>query len=285
MGIAARRRKQFLDAHPLCAFCGGTLPTATIEHCPPRAMFIGRDWPDGLRFPSCEDCNHGTAREDLLVALLARTDPVTDRGDEDGRLHLLMNGVSRAYPGLLPSMLPTARESRQFNARYGLRPPPGGSHRDTKSLTLGPEFHAAVCAVSRKLAKGIYYNEAGRIFPNDGSLVLKWFTSVEFVVSGRYDAFEQLKHLAGSAPLLRRAGRYLNNQFEYKFTMADDLFVLQVRFGFAFGGIVYGALTGERLDSSVSRLRAEVEYEGAFAILQSNAHAQFDAETSLSSLS
>jgi hypothetical protein len=41
------------------------------------------------------------------------------------------------------------------------------------------EFHKAVCVLGRKLAKGVYYNETGCIFPSHGCLILNWFTNVD----------------------------------------------------------------------------------------------------------
>jgi hypothetical protein len=63
------RKNAFFSAHPVCIFCGGGEKATTIEHCPPRAMFQFRDWPEGFEFPACESCNHGTADHDLIISL------------------------------------------------------------------------------------------------------------------------------------------------------------------------------------------------------------------------
>jgi hypothetical protein len=90
MGSARRHRKAFLLAHRVCAFCGGVTPSTTVEHCPPRAMFQNRQWPEGFEFPACDRCNCGTSDDDLLIAMLARVDPLENRGDRDGTLPGLM---------------------------------------------------------------------------------------------------------------------------------------------------------------------------------------------------
>jgi hypothetical protein len=105
MGSATRHRKAFLIANPVCAFCGGNTPAATIEHCPPRAMFQRRQWPEGFEFPACEACNQDTGDDDLVVAMLARMDPFEDRGNLDGKGPGIMAAVSQQYPGIFGKMM------------------------------------------------------------------------------------------------------------------------------------------------------------------------------------
>jgi len=75
MGEASQRRKSkraLLKDNPFCIFCGGTEPATTTEHCPPRMMFRGKQRPHDLVFSSCEICNLGTKRSDLVASLLGR---------------------------------------------------------------------------------------------------------------------------------------------------------------------------------------------------------------------
>src|SRR5260370_26262593 len=105
MGSATRYRKAFLLAHPVCAFCGDVTPSTTIEHCPPRAMFQNRRWPEGFEFPACDRCNGGTRDDDLLIAMLARVDPLENRGDRDGKAPGLMARAHKRHPGMFQRML------------------------------------------------------------------------------------------------------------------------------------------------------------------------------------
>ena len=68
-------RERFLASNPICVFCGGVNPATTVEHCPPRALFQHKHWPEGFDFAACEACNHGTGDQDAIVAMLARMDP------------------------------------------------------------------------------------------------------------------------------------------------------------------------------------------------------------------
>lgn len=271
MGAATKHRKEFLKAHPLCAFCGGKAKATTIEHCPPRAMFQFRQWPEGFEFPSCEACNHGTDDHDLLVAMLARMDPFEEKGDRDGKQLGLMKMANKQFPGLFEKMMPSANEARRSNRELGLRPVAGQTHQETGAVKVPEELHHAVRIFARKLAKGIFYREAGLPFPDHGCLLLNWFTNADLFRDGKYVLFDLLKELGGTAPPLKRSGQYLNDQFEYKLSLSPekDIFVLQARFGNAFGLVVFGSASPGKLESIVARLREQTQRNGPFSVLQS----------------
>ena len=271
MGAATRHRQHFMVQHPMCAFCGGTTRTESIEHCPPRAMFQYRHWPEGFEFPACRACNLGTGDDDLLVAILARMDPLTEKGNEDGRLEGLMRAVNRQYPGLFEKMMPSAADARKQNRILSIEPKPGQTQQETGIVNVPEELHTAVCSLARKLAKGVYYRDTGRIFPNDGCLLLNWFTNASLLRDGKYVVFDLLKELSGDVPPVQRAGRFLNDQFEYKISFSSDakIVVLQARFDNAFGMVVFGCTIPGKLESMVGSLRERTQREGPFAILQS----------------
>lgn len=271
MGAATRYRRKFLSLHQRCAFCDGKANATTIEHCPPRAMFQFRQWPEGFEFPSCESCNHGTDNYDLLVAMLARMDPFEEKGNMDGKQIGLMKSVNQQFPGLFQKMTPTASEARRRNRDLGLRPAPGQTHQEAGVVKVPEEFHQAVCVLARKLAKGIYYREVGSPFPDNGCLLLNWFTNADLLRTGKYIVFDLLKELGGTAPPLQRSGKYLNEQFEYKLSLSQekDILVLQARFGNAFGLVVFGSTLLGKLEAIVTRLREQTQHNGPFAILQS----------------
>jgi hypothetical protein len=234
-------------------------------------MFQFRQWPEGFEFPACSTCNHGTDDHDLLVAMLARMDPIAERGNLDGRLEGMMKLVNRQFPGLFEKMLPSANEARRKNRELGLQPKPGQTHQEAGGVNVTTEMHEAVCVLARKLAKGIYYLEVGSIFPNEGCLLLNWFSNADALRDGNYVIFDLLKETGGRAPPLLRSGKYLNDQFEFKSTMSPDreFMVLQAKFGNAFGLVVFGSTLLGRLEAIVERLRAESARQGPFAVLQS----------------
>lgn len=271
MGAATRHRREFLKANPRCAFCGGKAEATTIEHCPPRAMFQYRQWPEGFEFPACEDCNHGTGDHDLLIAMLARMDPFEGKGNKDGKLEGIMMMANKQYPGMFEKMMLSASEARRKNRELGLQPDPGKTHQETGAVKVPDEMHDAVCVLGRKLAKGVFYRETGAFFPDDGCLLLNWFTNADLLRSGKYIVFDLLKELGGNAPPLQRSGKYLHDQFEYKLSLSPerDIQIIQARFGNAFGFVVFGCTTPGHLEVSITRLREQTERNGPFAVLQS----------------
>lgn len=272
MGSATKHRKKFLLAHPVCAFCGGESPSSTIEHCPPRAMFQYKQWPEGFEFPACVTCNNGTTDADLLVAMLARMNPFDEAaGDLDGRTVGLMHAVNQQYPELFEKMMPSASEARRHNRSIGVVPPEGQSHQDVSPVNIPSEMHVAVSAFAKKLAKGVFYQESGRPFPNEGCLLLNWFSNADIVKSGHYPVFEILKDIGGKIPPLKRSRKMLNDQFEYKVSISNDFgaFILQARFGGAFGLVVFGSTVRGQLENMVSKIESQRGGNGPFAVLQS----------------
>ena len=271
MGARTRHRKKFLAANPVCAFCGGVALATTIEHCPPRAMFQDRQWPEGFEFPACEACNHDSGDDDLVVSMLARMDLFEDKGNRDGKLEGLMLAANRQRPGLLAKMMPSAIEARRNNRRFGIIPDLGQTHQEAGGLKLPNEIHVSVCSLAQKLAKGIYYRETRKVFSQSGCLLLNWFTNSDLLRDGKYVVFDLLKEIGGNSPPVQRTGVFLNDQFEYKVSLSPDadIVVLQARFGNAFGFVVFGCTIPGRLEGMISRLRERNSRDGPFAVLQS----------------
>lgn len=271
MGAATRRRREFLKTHTQCAFCGGNALASSIEHCPPRAMFQFREWPEGFEFPSCESCNGGTSNQDLLVTLLARMDPFHEMGDRDEKLQGLIFQANRQFPGLIKRMLPSPTEARINNRRLGISPQPGQTHQEAGAIKIPEEFHEAVCIFASKLGKGIFYQQSQKPFPNDGCLIMNWFTNTELFQHGKYITFESLKNLTGHVPLLARGGKFLNDQFEYKLSLTEnkEIFVIQAKFGKAFGILIVGSSLRGQVESIINALREKTARNGPFTILQS----------------
>jgi len=198
-------------------------------------------------------------------------DPFEEKGDRDGRLEGLMKMANKQNPGMFSKMMLSVREARRQNRELGLKPAPGQTHQEASGVKVLDEFHQAVCVLARKLAKGIFYRETGTVFPDEGCLLLNWFTNADLFRSGKYPIFELLKELGGNAPQLQRSGKHLNDQFEYKSSLSPEkeFLVLQARFGNAFGFVVFGSTLPRRLEAIVERLREQTARDGPFAVLQS----------------
>lgn len=268
--MSRTRRAAFFAQHPLCIFCGGTVKAETIEHCPPRAMFQERAWPEGFEFPACSRCNHGSADDDLIISLLARTDPFTEAGNADGRMPAIISSVHQKFPQLIAKMMPSVVQARAMNRRLGIVPPPGVTNQQAGPVHVTDEMHRAVEVFAGKLTKAIYYMQAGRTFPAEGRICMRWFTNAELITNnGRYSIFEILEGLEGFVPELARAKSLLNDQFEYKLSMSNelDLLALQARFGHGFGLVVFACTERERLDAVFASLEARTAQPNPFAVL------------------
>ena len=269
--LTRERRAAFFAAHPNCIFCRGNSVATTIEHCPPRALFQFKQWPEGFEFPACITCNSGTANQDAVIAMLARMDPVTDRGNKDGKLTGLIANVHAHHPGMIRKMMLSPSEARKQNRKLGLTPPVGGTHQDTGAVRVTAEMDAAVRVLASKLSKAIYFQDSAKAFPPDGCLLLNWFSNADIFSNGHYKIFAALKDIPGSLPILKRTGNHLNEQFEFKYSVTEEknLFALQVCFGNSFGFVVFGSSEPGLLEPTLQRLRDEFEKEGALAVLQS----------------
>lgn len=272
--IRKRNSQAYLAAHPVCVFCGGSTPATTVEHCPPRALFIDKSWPEGFEFPACAACNQGTSNHDSLVTILARGASLVGNGNEDGRLEGLLRNANRQYPGLFSRMKQSATNARKTNRIAGVRPGPGLTHQDIPFANILPEHHEAVASLAAKLTKGLYYRESGQIFPNDGCLLMHWFTNLDLFKVGSYPVFELMKPVPGELPKISRAGRKLNHQFECKITSRphEDIFILQAAFGMSFGFVVFGDTQSGRLDDFYEQVQAEAGSAGVLTVLQSKKH-------------
>ena len=250
---------EFIKQYPHCIFCGGTEPTTTKEHCPPKALFQHRQWPEGYEFPACIKCNNGTSNHDRMLAMLARTDYEGDAGNRDGKFVNLVAGVHSQDTSQIRRMLPSVREARTYNRRYGIAPKPGQTHQDASPVKITSAMQTAVEVLSGKLAKAMYFREVGKVFPTHGCLALRWFTNAELLENDSYPIFQMLEGISGNAPLLKRGGMVLNDQFSYKFTLTSDvdMFVLQASFGSAFGLVIFGSGENGKLEGIMAEMAAK----------------------------
>jgi hypothetical protein len=223
-------------------------------------MFQNWQWPEGFEFPACDRCNGGTRDTDLLVAMLARIDPVQNKGDADGKMPGLMARAHKRHPGMVAKMLSIGEDGQ---------PQASGEWQITE------EMRQAIDVLAAKLAKGVFYMyTGGKVFPNDGALVMTWYTNADVARDGEYKLFESLRHLAGDAPPMIRSGKLLHDQFECKFSLSPEkhILALQAKFGNAFGFVVFGSTTPGLLEKNIQlAVAASPRADGVepFRILQS----------------
>jgi hypothetical protein len=250
MGMKKTRREAFYRAHPTCIFCGGTRPIETIEHCPPRSMFKGRVGPEGFEFPACTKCNLGSSNDDLVVALLARSDPLKGSDVGDPTFRNLAGSIRQVSPGLLGQMYPSVLEARRLNRRFGMQVPSGLTQQQTGVAKIPAGFHRAIEVFASKLGKAIFYKETGKIFPDSGELLMRWMPNGELFENGKYELLDILADLPASTPIIKRGSIALNDQFTYKLTKADDgeTFAIQAVFGTGFALVIFGTASANQFN-------------------------------------
>lgn len=256
MAQASARRLAFLAKNPMCIFCGGAAVATTVEHCPPRALFLNKAWPEGFEFSACADCNHGTSDDDLLVAALAGMQ-LTKRKPEraSGKLLLLAN---RQFPTLIHRML-----SRQSSTPTSVGEA-GDRWRDSVLVNVTPEMHAAVATLAGKLTKAIFHRHTSKIFPKQGEILFHWLSNVDAGNDGRIPFLTEIGNHATLSGPIQRAGKSLKDQFDYSYFAhhTGDLYVMQVTFGSAFGFATIFSPTPGFLDEASATVSKEPGGEG-----------------------
>lgn len=222
LGGKKRRRLGLLGRQPLCIFCGGTTPAATVDHQPARSFFDGRIWPEGYEFPACEPCNKKSKDHEHVLTTLVR---LRGEGEQNAQREVDFAKFAKAmknnFPGLLRVLGPD--EKRGFIRSRGLWVPVGRAFPlELPMVAIDPRIAgAAVDAVFRKLMCALHYRHTGNILPADATITVKWCTNAglpEFMTD------EMKAFVAGltGKPTLVRNGKDLSDQFDYRYRTSDD---------------------------------------------------------------
>lgn len=241
---------------PFCIFCGGSVPATSIEHCPPRALFEGRNWPEGFEFPACTRCNGGSSDEDLLVAFLSYMDPLAQTGSPQAGLGLF-RAVRRQAPNVLRDMrISSAVEARRAARSLGLKPERGRTYQDLPLVKVPLALHAAVKTFAGKLTKASYFMQTAKVFPSTGGILFHWFTNASLLPSGRTPpALALLEQFSATEPQLKRNGVDLSSQFGLRLSIGEDgrLFIVQATFRRSFGFVCVASAEAGQVDEFLSQ--------------------------------
>ena len=81
-----------------CVYCGGVVPSAEPDHMPPRILFSRKQRPNDLIFPSCSECNRGSAAIDTIIAWLGRSYPDAMDPKERDEVRSLGSAMGLNFP-------------------------------------------------------------------------------------------------------------------------------------------------------------------------------------------
>ncbi len=238
-----QHKKQFLEAHPFCCFCGGYTPSTEIDHIPSRVLFNNRQWPVGYEFPACQQCNRASRHDEQVVGLLSRLYPEPNTKKKEKEFDERLRAVADNYPGLLEEMMSIPDQAQTTLSKYniptpGRIPPAGLAFLSVK----GPLVNAAVANFGRKLFMALYYKHTGKILPKDGGIAILWYSNLQIENDEIPRGFAPL---VSGFPNLERSKMDLSDQFFYRFGVTDDLkasvFLAFFRRSFAILGYVNAA--------------------------------------------
>lgn len=265
------RRESIADQKLPCLFCGGQRLATTEEHCPPRALFKGRQWPEGFVFPACRECNSGSSDDDVWVAFLAHLNGGDDRLQQYKRVLYKLRQIAAPSLNEMFGLGPVA--ARAAARRLNMRPAPGQTYRDLPLVKVPEAAHRAVGSLAGKLTKALYHRATGNVFPVQGGIMYHWFTNAQMMEHGQIPALEVLRGIAAMLPPVVRNGKDLSDQFQCLHSSDEpgELHVLQVAFGRVFGFVSMASTNPGQLESFVATMEARFGTERKpFTFVSSN---------------
>lgn len=218
MGEAKRREtfsQRIRREQPFCIFCGGSTPSETVEHYPPRSIFDGKHRPRGLEFGACKECNEASREADLVVAMLSRMMP--DSKSETGRAEVqrLINSALR-IPGFSKEVRPE-RDQLGTLVRY----------RDIAAQLPSWKFlriDGAIVARSMtifasKLGLALHTATTGRILPPTGAVAVQWYSNLQ----AYQDALpKEFLAMCGPGRTLRQGDFEVGEQFRVASVLPEE---------------------------------------------------------------
>lgn len=258
-GEAKRRKEKIFREHPVCCYCGGNTPATTIDHMPPSVFFYRKHRPKGLELPACERCNHGTSKDEQIVAMISRMDPVDSSDKYHRETKLIMQAVASNHPTLFKSLFSSEEERYDFvEKQLGMTP---DRDYDVSKVPLmkvdGPELTHSMMTFGRKLTCAIHYYCTRQIIPPTGTLSVIWRSNIQISEGAIPESFLSL---LGPAQTLKQGTFSVEDQFAVRTAHSSDgklsMFFAKFRSVFAIIGMVNCTPSDgflETIDESVFR--------------------------------
>ncbi len=212
----------FLEAHPLCCFCGGRRAAVERDHAPARIVFRGRHGPDESEFPVCAECNRAAALSEQVTAFYIRS---IDQGYEpldEAEYAKLIDGIVNNAPDALPYV-----DRTRPPAPYTQFIAPDAERR---SVTIPAVAREHIELFGTKLLYAMYYRVTGTP-PSSTLRRLVWWAQAGTPAANqiRYNASRWFDDLQ----VARRPNVDLGEQFRYQtgYHPAHGVFGLHMSFG------------------------------------------------------
>ncbi len=259
MGQAKNRKRSYEDLlknHPFCIFCGGSTPSATVDHIPAKIMFDGSLRPKGLEFAACKVCNHGARKADLAAAWVGRIYPDAQTQMQKDDLFKLLRSISNNFPELLIEMkMPRGAEKIGLKKvqNYG----DGGLLRAN-----GPTLTRHMNIFSLKLGLALHYETTKKIVGSNGGIAIRWFSNYE-KFSGDFP--DEITEFMGPSKTLQNGRNQVSGQFDYAWRVSDDG---EIGLYFAYFRMSFAVFMAVALDKTVLQPKFKKEGLKVFTALE-----------------
>jgi len=214
--------KIFLDEHPICCLCGGTVAATTIEHAPPKVFFVNKVVPAAThRVPACERCNNGSSGMDQVAALFALTQATVHRDIPETYMDKLMRGVRNNAPTAFAAIANGPAELVPLRVE--------GKVDDYARMEVDVLiFNDWLNPWAAKQAYALYYlHTDGDILSPSSRVMVQWVTNAHVVDEQSPD---ELLRALGNYGDLRQGVRNSELQYSYKWQLDEEIgcFVLML---------------------------------------------------------
>lgn len=173
----AKQKKRFLDIHPHCCLCGGSVDATTVEHAPPRILFVHKKVPGAFEFPACKRCNGDSSGADQIAAVSVQImGACMSPHIPQAKLNKLLTEVSSNHPDFIKHIGDSG--SAEYIRVNGLL-------REVFKVDIDRRvFYRWLDPWGAKLGLAFWYKHTGKILPNSGKIAVHWFTNTSILEDG-----------------------------------------------------------------------------------------------------
>lgn len=217
-----------------CIYCGGGTVADTVDHCPPRSLFVGRQWPEGFVFPACQACNSLASDSERVAGFLTRIYSDGPLSDHEADLTRYLADFRKRFPKEMDEFVnvPSARK-RKFVKDLNYKLSPGELYRDIPIVLIPQTWIGLLKVFGVKLTKGIHFHETGRIAPSTASVYCAVVpNAMEMKTPFSPEIFSRM----GRSYEIVRANKDLSKQFGYlsERTVDGKVAIYVYQFGYSF---------------------------------------------------
>jgi hypothetical protein len=163
-------------------------------------MFIRKQRPKGLEFPSCRECNTGTSKSDLVASFVGRLSVEPSSDEEAAESKKLFSSVQNNVPGLLEEMQ-VGRAGQELRAN-------------------GPLVTQHMLVFGAKLGFALHYEALRSVVPPTGGVQSLWFSNAQ---AARGEIPKDLfSLLPATRQTLKQGRREVSDQFQYTWVITPE---------------------------------------------------------------